>query len=111
MIDSGANVSMTNNKAILHDLEKTTTAVTVTSSNGERSPVLGKGKLKLHSNPKIDIDNVLYVPGLTRTLLGTKSFTDLGLTIVINSMAGRSFRLKSKMDYTTSPEVQPLKTT
>ena len=55
------------------------------SSNGETSPAYGKGKLILHhQHPKIVIDDVLYVPEITKTLIGTRSLTDQGFTITID---------------------------
>ena len=84
LIDSGANVSMTNDQSILQDFHKIHTPIDVMCSNGARIPAHGSGRLKISSNPAIILENVLFVPSLTKTLLATKSFTEQGLTILID---------------------------
>ena len=84
LVDSGANVSMTNNQNILHDQRPIQNPVMITCSNGQSSPAYGRGSLRIESKPPVIIPDVLFVPGITKTLLATKSFTDQGLTIVIS---------------------------
>jgi len=83
LLDSGANCSMTNDKTILHDYEQFDSPIPVLSSSGQSSPAYGKGKLDVHCARKVVISDILYVPKLTKTLLATKSFTDLGLKVLI----------------------------
>ena len=83
LIDSGANVSMTNNKSLLNNYQRRSIPINIMCSNGETVPALGSGELLIEGNPPIVITDVLFVPGITKTLLATKSFTSQGLTIVI----------------------------
>ena len=84
LIDSGANVSMTNDQTVLQDYQALDDQVSITCSNGQTSPAYGEGTLKLECSPPITITGVLFVPGITKTLLATKSFTEQGFTVVID---------------------------
>ncbi|KMS65544.1 hypothetical protein BVRB_034890, partial [Beta vulgaris subsp. vulgaris] len=74
---------MTNDRNILQDY-KAIRHISITSSNGQTSPAQGEGTLRLRCSPPITIPGVLYVPGITKTLLATKSFTDQGLKVIID---------------------------
>ena len=81
LIDSGASVSMTNERALLTNYTRNCPVPSVTSANVQTSKVEGQGNL--HISNTIVIPNVLYVPGITRTLIATKSLTDQGFSVVI----------------------------
>ena len=84
LIDSGANVSMTNNRNILQNYKELKNPIGVTCSNGEKLNAYGIGSLRINNRYTIAISVVLFIPELTKTLLATKSFTDQGFTIIIN---------------------------
>jgi hypothetical protein len=92
LVDSGANVSMTNKKENLFDYQEFETPIAVTSSNGGKSPAFGSGKLKINARKPIIITNFLYVPTITKTLLATISFIERGFTIVI----GKTMKIQDK---------------
>ena len=83
LVDSGANVSMTNDKTLLWDYQESECERHVTSSNGEQSRVEGQGSLHMPQH-NVTITNVLYVPKLTKTLIATKSLTEQGLVVCID---------------------------
>ena len=58
-------------------------------SDRAQIPAHGSGRLKISSNPVIILENVLVVPSLAKTLLATKSFTEQGLTILIENHGQR----------------------
>ena len=74
---------MTNNMHIMNEYIELYDPIPVKNSNGEHSNACGKGKLTPYCKPSIVIDNVLYVPDITKTLIRTNSLTEQGLTIVI----------------------------
>jgi hypothetical protein len=75
---------MTNDKSILQAYKSMKEPVDITCSNGDSLPAYGEGTLKINASPPITINGVLFVPGITKTLLATKSFTKQGLTVVID---------------------------
>ena len=83
LIDSGANVSMTNDRSILKNYQKIASPLEITSSNGGKTFAYGSGSVTITCNPPITITNVLFAPKITKTLLATKSFTEQGFTVVI----------------------------
>jgi len=83
IIDTGANISMTNDKTLLWNYQDSNYPRHVTSSSGQKSPVKGEGSLHI-SRHNIIISNVLYVPKLTKTIISTKSLTKQGLIIYID---------------------------
>ena len=84
LIGSGANVDMTNDKSILQDYKSMSEPVDITWSSGDPSPAYGEGTLRINNSPPITISGGLFVPGITKTLFATKSFTKQGLTVIID---------------------------
>lgn len=83
LIDSGANVSVTNDKSILSNYRKIDKQISVQACNGGKTKAVGEGTLTLPSTPPIKIDRVLYVPGITNTLISAHALTQQGLIIKI----------------------------
>jgi hypothetical protein len=75
IIDTGANINMTQYKKLLHEYQKINTPSKATASNGENTPGNWKGTMILSKVPAITIPNVLYVPKIRRTLHSADTFT------------------------------------
>jgi hypothetical protein len=65
LIDSGANVSMTNNKMILNNYRAYEKPLEVICSNGQKIPAYGRGTITISKNPPISLKNDLFVSNLT----------------------------------------------
>ena len=96
LVDSGANVSMTNDQKILHSRRPIQNPIMITCSNGQSSPGYRRGSLRIESEPPVIIPDVPFVPGITKNLLSTKSFTDHGLTVIISD----TLRIKDRKENT-----------
>ena len=83
IIDSGANISITNDKTALQDFQEFGRYTTVMASNGGTLQAIGKGTMILSVEPKIAIPNMLYVPKITKTLISTNCITNQGYEIHI----------------------------
>jgi hypothetical protein len=70
LIDSGANVSLTNKKEILHDYEKVKNPQSVTSSNGKKSKVVGKGKTETEQQPNNRAEKRFICPSVNKNTSG-----------------------------------------
>lgn len=84
LIDSVLNTSMKNDRSIRHDYIELKKPIKVTSIRGETSDDYEKGKLMFNCQPKIEIDNVLYVHAITKTQIATNSLTEQGLNVMIS---------------------------
>ncbi|RAN79636.1 hypothetical protein B5P41_35670, partial [Bacillus sp. SRB_28] len=62
IIDSGANVSVTNNQNILINYEPLKQPVQIQACNGQATKAYGKGILIIQTAPPITIKDVLYAP-------------------------------------------------
>ena len=66
LVDSGANVSMTNDQKILHSRRPIQNPIMITCSNGQSSPGYRRGSLRIESEPPVIIPDVPFVPGITK---------------------------------------------
>lgn len=71
IIDSGASSHMTGESGQLHTLSKKSSshAVELGDNNNYAVKGLGSTSLKLENGAKLHLNNILYVPGLKKTLL------------------------------------------
>jgi hypothetical protein len=82
MLDSGANVCVTNRKDLLWNYRPTQRQVSVESSCGSQSDVQGEGELHL-AHGRVILPDVLFVPNVQNTLIATSSLRDQGLHILM----------------------------
>jgi hypothetical protein len=81
-LDSGANAHVTGNKALLTDIRDASKS-TVTTAGSNSLLVMGHGKTNLDENKVID--NILYIPSMTKNLLSIGKFVDEGLLTLFGS--------------------------
>ena len=89
LVDSGASHTMINNINLFQTLHTMPSATHVTLADGSsKSPILGHGTVSglLSGGTPITIENCLYVPGLSDSLLSTKSCSRLqGYSVLTES--------------------------
>ncbi|KAK2578197.1 hypothetical protein KPH14_011654 [Odynerus spinipes] len=97
LIDSGATSHMTNYKNFFDKLEYRNLQK-VTVANGKNAEIVGIGSGRLsfidENNSEVDImlNDVLYVPELTDSLLSVKKLVDMDLEILFKESACRIFK-------------------
>jgi hypothetical protein len=81
-LDSGATAHVTGNRDLLTDI-RVTPRSNVTTTGGNALPVEGHGKAIITGNKVVD--NILYVPGITKNLLSVGKFADIGMITLFGS--------------------------
>lgn len=94
-LDSGASSHVTGNPNLLSETS-TSHIASIRTAAGQVLPVKHKGHVNF-SDPKVkQVNNILYVPGVTTNLLSVGRFADLGHTILFNS--NHCYILDDKID-------------
>jgi len=85
IIDSGASWHMTGNKEYLEvsTIEEYETSIVIADGSQLKSECRGKVRLTLKDehSPPVELDNVLYIPGLTTNLLSVNCMVSKGATV------------------------------
>jgi hypothetical protein len=86
-VDSGASASVTGNRIFFKRLDYSNQSSTITTAGDRTHAVEGKGVVEFVTpNGEIkEIDNVLYVPTLTKNLISVGALTDKGVMFTFNS--------------------------
>lgn len=92
-IDSGCTTHMSSRKEIFHDL-KELNGETLRLATNDTANVMGQGSVILHvptkhSNKRIDVKNVSYVPDLRMNLLSVSKITDKGNKVIFEREKAR----------------------
>lgn len=84
-IDSGASMHMCSNKDWMYDVSEPSVK-TITVTNREPLSVKGIGSIYINisQNSKIQVRNVLYVPGLATNLLSVSTIVTGGYKVIFN---------------------------
>ncbi|GFR51225.1 hypothetical protein Agub_g13600 [Astrephomene gubernaculifera] len=80
IIDSGCFCHLTSQRELLHDFSSSSSVASIEWGNGARSPVKGIGTLRLESSTGyiVHLENTLYVPDSSLTLLSVIQVMDAG---------------------------------
>jgi hypothetical protein len=81
-LDSGATAHVTGNRDLLTDI-RVTPRSNVTTAGGNALPVEGHGKAIITGNKVVD--NILYVPGMTKNLLSVGNFAGTDMITLFGS--------------------------
>lgn len=84
-IDSGASMHMCSNKEWMYNIREPSVK-TITVANSEPLTVEGAGEINVNISQggKIQLKNVLYVPGLAANLISVSTITKSGFKVVFN---------------------------
>lgn len=83
VFDSGANVGIFNNKSILKNYSSISSQIG-TAGEGQNINCVGKGTLTLNGN--ITLHDIYHCPNAAMNLLSVSQLTDLGLTVLFDSV-------------------------
>lgn len=86
-LDSGATIHVCKNKEAFNAYKEVEAHKEVVMGNNNRAKVLGKGsvELELTSGNKLTLNNVFYVPSLTKNLISVNVLCKNGFKIVLES--------------------------
>lgn len=82
-LDSAASSHLTGESSHLTNVIEHLSPSSLTTASGHRLPVLGRGKAKLSDNKTLD--DVLYVPAATRSLISVGQLADAGHIITFDA--------------------------